>query len=185
MARLSARLRERSELSARDVASMYALFERYYDGGSPEGFERDLADKTHVIELRHNDELRGFSTVSVFASEVGGQPFQAIFSGDTIVHHENWGEQALAHSFCRLAGEVKARAPDVALYWLLMSMGHRTYRYLHAFAREYFPSYAAPTPPAIAELLNALYRQRFGPYYDPASGIIRRAGETWAANRAE
>jgi hypothetical protein len=173
MGKLSARVRERGALSAADVAAMHALFDLYYEGGSRAVFERDLADKSHVIELHDAGELRGFSTLALFAIEHRGQPVRGIFSGDTIVHHENWGEQALARCFCQFAGSVKAQAPEVPLVWLLISKGHRTYRYLHLFARRYVPAIGVPTPPADAALLDALCSHRFGPAYDPLRGVVR------------
>jgi hypothetical protein len=174
MPQLHARVRDRSALSAVDVSAMHELFDRYYEGGSREVFENDLAGKTHVIEL--NDDagvLRGFSTLAVFDIDHDSQHARGIFSGDTVIDHENWGEQALARCFCRFAGSVKAQAPDGALYWLLIAKGYRTYRYLPLFARRYFPAADVTTPPATAELLTALCRQRFGDAYDAKRGLIR------------
>jgi len=152
---------------------MHALFDLYYEGGSRAVFERDLADKCHVIELHDAGQLRGFSTLALFTIEQQGRPVRGIFSGDTIVHHENWGEQALARCFCQFAGSVKAQAPEVPLVWLLISKGHRTYRYLHLFARRYVPAIGVPTQPADAALLDALCQHRFGAAYDPLRGVVR------------
>jgi hypothetical protein len=173
MGTLSARVRERAALTAADVAAMHVLFDLYYEGGSRAVFEHDLSNKSHVIELHDAGHLRGFSTLALFTIEHQGRPVRAIFSGDTIVHHENWGEQALAHCFCQFAGSVKAQAPDVPLFWLLISKGHRTYRYLHLFARRYVPAAGVPTSPADAALLDALCRHRFGAAYDPLRGVVR------------
>jgi hypothetical protein len=178
MPQLQARVRERSALSAADVSAMHGLFGRYYEGGSRAVFEHDLAGKTHVIELNDDDgQLRGFSTLAVFDIAQDGRPdgqhSRGIFSGDTVIHHENWGEQALARCFCRFAGSVKAQAPTGALYWLLIAKGYRTYRYLPLFARRYYPAAGVTTPPAIAGLLTALCRQRFGEAYDAQRGLVR------------
>jgi hypothetical protein len=173
MGTLSARVRERSALSAVEVAEMHALFDHYYEGGSRAVFERDLANKSHVIELHEAGQLRGFSTLALFGIEHQGRRVRGVFSGDTIVHHEYWGEQALARCFCQFAGSVKAQAPEEPLVWLLISKGHRTYRYLRLFARNYFPAFDVPTPPDTATLLDALCRHRFGAAYDPLRGIVR------------
>jgi hypothetical protein len=178
MPQLHARVRERSALSTAEVSAMHDLFDRYYEGGSRQVFENDLAGKTHVIELNDdNDRLRGFSTLAVFDIADDGRPdgqhSRGIFSGDTVIHHENWGEQPLARCFCRFAGSVKAQAPADALYWLLISKGYRTYRYLPLFARRYFPAAGVTMPPAITELLTTLCRQRFGEAYDAQRGLVR------------
>jgi hypothetical protein len=179
MGKLRSRIRERRYLSAQDVASMYDLFERYYDGASRSRFEHDLAGKTHVIELRDGSRLHGFSTAAVFqvdgadAADAHGHRARGIFSGDTIIDREHWGQQELALAFCELAGAVKSQAPDVPLYWLLISKGYRTYRYLHVFARDYFPNFSRPTPREIQRLLDALCQARFGPSFDAATGVVR------------
>lgn len=152
---------------------MVALFELYYEGGSQALFEHDLAGKTHVIELRDGAQLRGFSTLALFDIDQPGEHARGIFSGDTIIHHENWGEQALATTFCEFAGAVKAEAPDKALYWLLISKGYRTYRFLQVFAHEYFPAPRMPTPERIKALLDHLCTRRFGAAYDAECGVIR------------
>ena len=69
MPHLSARVVPRVALSDANAHAMYALFERYYDGVSPAQFRADLAGKSHVIELREGDELRGFSTIALRSEE--------------------------------------------------------------------------------------------------------------------
>ena len=179
MPNLVASVRDRHALGAADIGAMYALFDRYYEGGSRAVFEHDLAGKSHVIELRERSPdgasigaLCGFSTLVLFTVEHAGRTVRAVFSGDTIIAREHWGEQALAHAFCRYAGRLQAEAPGLPLYWLLISKGHRTYRYLHVFAREYFPAPGRPTPPAMQALLDALCECRFGSTYDAATGLV-------------
>jgi hypothetical protein len=171
--RLAARIRRAHEMDAADRARMFRLYEAYYEETSFERFASDLAAKTHVIELRADGELRGFSTAQVIDFDFEGAANRAIFSGDTIIDAAFWGEQALVDAFCRLAGQVKARAPAVPLYWFLISKGYRTYRYLGVFAHEYFPHPACATPGPIAERLHLLARGKFGAAYDSASGLIR------------
>jgi len=174
MARLNAIVRLRADLDPALIERMYALYAAYYDAVTPARFRADLADKDLVIELREGAELRGFSTVALMSFGEGGAR-RAIFSGDTIVERRSWGEQALAQAFCRLAGGVKALAPQVPLYWFLISKGHRTYRYLHAFSRAYHPSPHAPTPPQVQAWIDELATRRFGDAYDPAAGLVRFA----------
>jgi hypothetical protein len=176
MGKLRSLVRECSALSHGDVAAMALLFDRYYEGGAPAQFAKDLAGKTHVIELRDRDSLCGFSTLCMYDLEdAGGQPspIRIIFSGDTIIDQAYWGEQALALAFCRFAGAVKAADPTRPLYWLLISKGHRTYRYLHLFARSYYPRHDGAGPPALARLAADVARRRFGAAYEHAQGLVR------------
>jgi hypothetical protein len=128
-------------LSEGDQREMYALYERYYDGSSWALFAADLAGKDRVVVLRDRSGfLQGFSTLAVYERSFEGAPVRVIFSGDTVVDESHWGQQALAFGWLRLAGAIKAERPGVPLYWMLISKGHRTYRYLPAFSLAFHPS---------------------------------------------
>jgi hypothetical protein len=167
-------VRSRAELTPADVAELYALYDCYYAGGGEVVFSEDLAGKSHVIELREGTTLRGFSTLVTQSFVADGEPGLALFSGDTVIHHEYWGEQGLARAFCRFAGSVKARhATDRPLYWFLISKGYRTYRYLDAFAHRYFPHPGMPTPPLVRRRMEVLAQARFGTSYSRERGLVR------------
>jgi len=173
MSRLEVIVRERRELRAEDIGQMYALFAVYYAETSCERFAADLAAKDYVIQLAADGSLCGFSTLALLEFDAGGLGRRAIYSGDTIIDHRFWGEQALATAFCRFAGALKAADPETPLYWFLITKGHRTYRYLGAFSREYYPHPARPTPPLAAECIDVLARNRFGDAWKPEAGIVR------------
>lgn len=173
MNRLEVSVRERQELSAEDIGRMYALFASYYAETSPERFAADLAAKDYVIQLTAGGIPCGFSTLTLLEFSAGGADRRAIYSGDTIIEHRYWGEQALATAFCRFAGAIKAADPATPLYWFLITKGHRTYRYLGAFSRKYYPHPAHPTPPLAAECIDMLARGRFGDAWKPELGIVR------------
>jgi len=65
------------------------------------------------------------------------------------------------------------------LYWLLISSGYKTYRFLTVFYKEYYPRYDTPTPPDIQFLMEHLATQRFGSDYCHEDGVVRfRDGAT-------
>ena len=174
MGNLQARKCELSELGDETRAEMYGLFADYYDSTSEASFHRDLEEKDHAILLRDRaGELKGFSTLKVLAQSFNGVIRRAIFSGDTVIHHKYWGEQALAFEWIRFAGQIKAKQPDTPLYWFLIVKGHRTYRYLPAFSRCYYPAWSNPTPPEMKAWMDRLASSRFGDHYDPATGLLR------------
>jgi hypothetical protein len=172
MSKLTTRTRLQADLTEKDIRAMYDLYESYYDATSLELFRMDLRVKSHVIELHCDGALRGFSTISVFDMDVAGERNRAIFSGDTIIEHAFWGEQALVRAFCYFAGQVKLAAPAQPLYWLLISKGHRTYRYLSAFAHRYYPHHSKMTPEPIRARMECLARAKFGDYFDAQRGVI-------------
>lgn len=175
MGRLTAQVRPRHEIGAAESAAMYGLYARYYDAVSLPLFRSDLADKDFVIELRDGRELKGFSTLAVMHDADAGSAAQVLFSGDTIIERDYWGEQALARSFCRLAGALKAQRPSAPLYWFLISKGYRTYRFLAVFAREYFPHPDRATPAPVQAVIDRLAAARFGAAYSPQLGLVRFA----------
>lgn len=171
MTRLQSSILDARELPPGLLERMYALYATHYEASDPQRFADDLAGKQHVIVLQEGDALRGFSTVAheVFASAQG--PVQVLFSGDTLIEPSAWGEQGLSRSFARLAGALEARAPGLPLYWLLISKGHRTYRYLSVFARRFFPHHEGDDP-QLAALAAQLANARFGSAFDAARGVV-------------
>jgi hypothetical protein len=173
MAKLTTHVRLREELDEESVRAMFGLYESYYDGTCLEVFREDLAGKSHVFELRADGRLRGFSTLAIIDFEFAGEPNTAIFSGDTIIEQQFWGEQELVRAFCRFAGACKASAPARPLFWLLISKGYRTYRYLETFARAYLPHHDAPELPGLQARLELLARRTFGASFDATAGVLR------------
>src|SRR3546814_8940006 len=95
-----------------------------------------------------------------------------MYSGDTIVHQDHWGQQALAFTWIDFSGALKADAPALPLYWLLLVKGHRTYRYLRAFYRVFYPALQRETPPETKSLMDHLAAEKVGDFYSPATGVV-------------
>jgi hypothetical protein len=168
MPQLDATVRNRADLGEQDIADMYALFAGYYADTTEAAFRADLAEKTHAIVLHAGAALAGFSTLTLI--EAG--EYRTIFSGDTIIDRDHWGEQGLALAFCHFAGTLKAQQPETPLYWFLISKGYRTYRYLHLFSKRYWPGYRDDAP-EWKPVLDAVASAKFGAHYNAATGVIR------------
>ncbi len=157
-----------------EVEEMFGLYSAYFEATSEPAFREDLAEKDYVIVLRDAaSRIRGFSTGKVIELPGEGLPARAVYSGDTIIHHECWGEQTLPLAFAAQCGRIKAQRPEEPLYWFLITKGYRTYRYLALFFHEYFPRWDRPTPAGAQSLLDRLARCKFGGAYQAESGIIR------------
>ena len=161
-------------VSSVEREEMWNLYRRFYSGTQRSLFEADLAQKDSLLLLRDAQEcIQGFSTIAVGITEFDSRPMRYVFSGDTIVDRAHWGSQALAFSWLRYVGELKREHPALPLFWFLIVKGHRTFRYLPAFAREFYPHWQRGTPPAIAALMSKLARERFGAAFDDTSGVVR------------
>lgn len=158
---------------------MFALLAANFEHVSREAFEADLAEKQWVVLLRDAQvgEIRGFSTLMLLTVEVEGEPIEAVFSGDTIVERDYWGESTLAGVWGAFVLSLAERRPERKLYWFLISKGYRTYKFLPVYFREYHPCVGSATPRFEQQLLSALAERKFPGRYDAASGVIRFDGE--------
>jgi hypothetical protein len=174
MTRLAARILDIADtagLAADRVDAMYALYAAHYAACDRRRFGADLAAKDHVILLEDQGCLAGFSTVALFRHRTFAGPVQVLFSGDTVIDRSAWGEQVLSRSFAQLAGRLHARDRATPLYWLLISKGHRTYRYLKLFAHRFHP-HPAGRDAMLERLAAEIAVARFGRDFDPVRGVI-------------
>lgn len=177
-----------NQIADPQISEMYRLYAHYYGGTDEALFRRDLNDKTHVILLvDHDGAIRGFSTLLYYGARSNETPLKVIYSGDTIIDESYWGKNDFAAVWLKFAGRLKALAPETPLYWLLIVKGHRTYRYLKVFSRNYYPAPNKPIPSETKAIMDNLARERFGRDYHPATGIVRFATtkgylkEPWAS----
>ncbi|HUA64529.1 MAG TPA: GNAT family N-acetyltransferase [Alphaproteobacteria bacterium] len=152
---------------------MFELLSEHFDGVTRPQFQRDLAEKNWVILLERDGRLVGFSTLLAYEKSFGGEPVSVIYSGDTIVAPEAWNSPALSRAWIACVRELRRSHPRGRYYWLLLTSGFRTYRFLPVFWRTFYPRFDAPMPPEQKALLDFLANDRFGAQYDPRNGIVR------------
>ena len=176
--RLRGELVEVGQLDQARTHAMFALMDRCYQNVSRERFQADLAEKQWVILLSdpHSAELCGFSTQMLLSMTTEGQSISVLFSGDTIIAPERWGDVSLSHVWGRLALSLIDTYPSVPLYWLLISKGYKTYRFLPLFFHEFYPRYDASTPAWASGVIDAFGRHKFPGSHDPTAGIVRAGG---------
>ena len=182
-------------ISIEDRDAMYQVYARHYEATCRQRFESDLANKSHVVQLRDaNNRIKGFTTLARYIhqltpdtgseeccrnhnqsrnnSEQSGSEVQIIFSGDTIVEPQYWGKQTMQMAWLEQCGRFKALHPELPLYWFLIVKGYRTYRFLPVFFNEYFPAFNSSGDQPLKKLLDQLASDRFGGSYHPESGRI-------------
>ena len=175
----------RKGLSADDVRRLHVLMETCYDHVSCELFIKDLAHKDWVLLLRDSfGIIQGFSTLALNPCGVEGADYDILYSGDTVIHPDHWGGQALVRGFFNTAGEILAKRRK-RLYWYLLSKGHRTYMYLPLFFKRYFPAVEQSRHFAMGSSLAAFCSERLFPgNWQPDRGVIHfpeRHGQVNAA----
>lgn len=172
---LVAELSDAADLSSSLRNQMFALMCVHYENVRRESFDRDLLEKHWVILLRQSGERRllGFSTQRLLDCQIDRRPVTALFSGDTIVHREHWGDRALSQCWGRLALHLINTHPQHELYWFLISQGYRTYRFLPLFFQAFYPRRDLTTPAHMQVVTDALARTLYPRDYDPTRGVIR------------
>jgi hypothetical protein len=173
--KLQGRVTEIGQLTLEHRRQMFALMQRHFANVRLTEFEADLAEKDCVIQVFDptTDRLCGFSTQKVLDSACDGRPIKALFSGDTIVDRQHWGDRALTHVWGNLAVSLIDQWPNRELYWFLISQGYRTYRFLPLFFQEFYPRFECATPAWARGVINALGRQKFPTDFCPESGLVR------------
>ncbi len=163
------------DLTGRERDQMYSLMNRYFCEVTRKRFEEDLAEKTWacVIHDARSGRLVGFSTLMRLEAVMNGQTVLALFSGDTIVAREHWGQQVLHRVMGQHMLDLAQRSAPTPTFWLLISSGYKTYRFLPLFCREFFPRYDAPTPSGMRLLIDELAGNKFGPEYHREAGVVR------------
>lgn len=171
--RLSGRFVPREALDAGRRRSMFVLLRSHFVGVDFETFEHDLLQKNWAILLEdHRGVLRGFSTLLVYAESLSGEAITVIYSGDTIVAREWWGSPALALTWLRAVRQIAPLYGTAQVYWLLLTSGFRTYRFLPVFFNEFVPRRNRASD-GEGVVLASLAAAQFGHRFDPATGIVK------------
>lgn len=165
----------RSVLTASGEAEMFRLLDSQFDGVDRWTFREDLNNKDYVLLVRAEDDgrLAGFTTLALYRRRFEGRDIAVICSGDTVMAPDGWGQRSLAQYWIPAIEHLRAQQPGLTLYWLLISSGYRSYRFLPVFARTFHPYQGRQTPAEDRRLLDFLATDRFGDRYDPASGVVR------------
>ncbi len=171
--RLRTELCAPADLSPGTRNEMFALFSRAYVATDRRRFRADLDAKRDVLMLRDGlGRVAGFTTLAVFDDLHEGRPIRVVFSGDTLVDPAYWGSNALSFAWIRHVAAIKAEQPEIPLYWLLISKGFRTYRYLSTFANHYVPRRSGPEDATLEALRDRLAVRLFGASYDIGRGVV-------------
>ncbi len=162
------------DLNKDQKEKMLNLMKRYYENTDEEIFHKDLSEKNWVLALydKENHDLIGFSTQQLFNVVHNQDKYQILFSGDTIVDHKYWGSMMLSLAFAELVLDIKKECNGEKLYWMLISKGLRTYKFLPAYFINYYPCYNKETPEDIKYLMDKLGKLKYPDLYNSQKGVI-------------
>lgn len=172
---LKGQIKPVGEYTEEERASMYRLMSEFYDDTDESVFLRDFMDKDYCLALYHEQKgIVGFTTQKLMAVEAGGKTVHGIFSGDTIIHKEHWGDLELFKTWADFWFD-HARQYD-EFYWFLICKGYKTYRMLPVFFAEFYPNYRMPTPEYEQSIIDAYAAKLYGGEYNRKNGVIEYRG---------
>lgn len=167
-------VRDIDSLSEGEQTAMQALLNDNFENVSTAAFRNDLHEKEKVVLLRDpDDRIQGFSTMLRYSMPIAGEEVVGIFSGDTIINPAFWGTMALPRTWARLAMQWSDAVPHDRVYWLLLSAGYKTYRFLPIFFDTFYPTHEKSMPPKQKGILDALATARYPQTYDRDDGVVR------------
>jgi hypothetical protein len=169
--RLRGSIIRRQELRERDINMMYHLMDLFYANMTKENFIRDLSKKDYVIVLRdEKEQIQGFSTQQIMHIPMGEKVLHGVFSGDTIIHKEYWGNMDLFTVFANFFFQFEEQYQE--FYWFLICKGYKTYRMLPTFFTEFYPNYKMETPKEMKKKMDAFGEYYSAGEYDKVTGVL-------------
>jgi hypothetical protein len=161
-------------LTHTERSAMRALLDRHFEGVDDATFAADLGEKSHALRLFDDlDTLVGFSTIDYRRRPIEGRPAAVLYSGDTIVDPAVWSAASLGATWITAVMDLHHSAgPQVPLWWLLLTSGMRTYRYLPVFFLRYHPASPDRDDVEASRLLPQLAHERFGGCFNSSTGIV-------------
>ena len=150
------------DLSEPQKTVMYSIMTEYYENITEQNFYSDLSKKVDAILLRDdNNVIHGFTTLAIYPHD---EHTQLLFSGDTIVEREYWGANDLSHAWLNNALS-HAEKFDGKTYWLLLTKGYKTYKFLPMAFSRFYPRADIETPLMLQEIIDTFSRAQFGNQY--------------------
>ncbi len=172
---LIAKCIERSTLSENQLKSMFNIFNKYYSGVTFENFLKDIKNKSHVFLMtdRNSKKIEGFSTIVATTIDFQGSKIRVLFSGDTVVNEQYWGQKALVKAFFWFMLSEKLKNPFKNVYWFLVSKGYKTYLLMTNNYNSYWPRYDKLIPDYYSNLIKELGVKFFDDAFSSDQGIVK------------
>jgi len=164
-------IKEIQDLTDDNFGNMSNLYLNHYDGCTETQIRADLSAKREALLLYSGPRIVGFTTLQVYEHEWKNRRIRIIYSGDTIVDRVHWGQQALAFCWISRVNEIKREDPTLPLYWFVTIKGHRTFKYLPAFGKSFYPHWSIDRSD-LKPLADHLALDKFGGLYNCKTGIV-------------
>lgn len=161
-----------SDLTEKNINTMFELMSEYFDNLKKENFISDFSKKEDVMIMKdENGEIKGFSTLAILDLPVKNETVKLLFQGDSIIHHDYWGDTDSIKTWIEYV-YIKLDSFTEKFYWLLLSKGYKTYKYLPVFFNEFYPRVNIGTPEFEQEIMDNYGYTYYKEAYNKEKGII-------------
>ncbi|EWM54060.1 GNAT family N-acetyltransferase [Ruminococcus flavefaciens] len=158
------------EFTESEISELYELMDEFYENMDPEIFRHDFYAKDYCLVLEKNGRIVGFTTQKLMTVNVDGKEVKGVFSGDTIIHRDYWGDTELFRSFAQYWFRYAEEHGE--LWWFLICKGYKTYRILPLFWREFYPCRSCETPRDIKKIIDAYASALYPDEYNQTTGVV-------------
>jgi len=182
---LTCRFYRTHEVNIARLIEMHSIFCRFYENADLATFIHDMNAKKGVFILseKRSGRIVGFSTYNEIELDYRGQKAIGVFSGDTIVEPEYWGNKTMHTAFAMKMLKTKILRPTTPVFWLLISKGYKTYLLMaHNFER-FYPRHDQQDNELAA--LTEQYCQKLYPYAYREEAKVLDFGEGYHALKDE
>jgi hypothetical protein len=171
-----------SALTPGNLSRMYELMDKYYENVARDQFRKDLFKKNAVILLleKKDKSIQGFSTLQHTEININGRKVFGVFSGDTIVEKQYWGQRVLGNTFLKYMFYQKLKHLLSPVYWLLISKGYKTYLIMANNFPIHYPRFEQTTPPMYKNILDGFYKILYPRDFNPELGVILPNEQTYS-----
>ncbi len=160
-----------SDITEKEKNLIVELYLNYYAGSSKKQVLTDLEKKSEIILMYFGEAIVGFTILQFYQTQWHKRPVRIVYSGDTIVEKAHWGQQSLTFSCINRMGMHKKEQPEIPLYWFLIVKGHRTYKYLPAFVKSFYPHWQDQQP-GLKALADFLAYEKFTDDFNLLTGVV-------------
>ena len=171
MKKLNSKIIAATQVDNSLIQNMFELMNQTYEGTGLEKIKKDLSNKDYVLLLFDEQQnLQGFTTMQLFDFQFDNSPVKILYSGDTVISEHFRGELELMQAWWQFLCTIQQKDETRDIYWMLISKGWRTYKFLPVFFKTFYPNRNEHIPAVFQDFIDRLGLFKFPKEYQ--NGLV-------------